>query len=366
MGLLDKIGVSADVGGLAGSVIGSIGNAIQTRKYLKAQAKENQKNREYNLMLARQQNQWNIEQWQRENDYNSPTAQMSRYRQAGLNPDLIYGQQNTSAASPALTSGAPSSPNDMSAMLSQRNFGTAVQAAINEGLDIKLKKAQIKNIQADTAGKQAGTQKTMLEVEALSIDNLTRAAKNNQDLQIGDTLILVNKSVASMNEQSKNKLVQEIKNLEQVWNLNKQEAQKNIEIIKGLQLDNVEKAKETIRRDKRLNAELQQFYDNHRQALVNLKISEQQFTEAVESWSFRLAGLTLDNDVKRETLKKLGLENIRMDFENDKLEVDTNIYREIVAGKSSSNILDNISAGIFQLGFDGLAIIAKILPFIGK
>lgn len=359
MGLLGKIGVSADVGGLAGSVLGSIGNAVQTRKYLKAQAEENQKNRDYNLMLARQQNQWSIEQWQRENDYNSPSAQMARYRQAGLNPDLIYGQQNTSAASPALTSGAPSSPQDMSAILSQRNFGSAVQAAINEGLDVKLKKAQIKNIKADTAGKQAGTQKTMLEAEALSIDNLTRAAKNNQDLQIGDTVILVNESVASVNKQTKNKLVQEIKNLEQVWNLNKQEFEKNIEIIKGLGLDNIEKAKETIRRDKRLNAELQQFYDNHQQALVNLGISKQQYMELVQTFPLRLAGLDLQNEQVDATIKKLGLENVHLDFENDKLEVDTNIYRNIQFYKENDSFLGDF----YQTIFDGLQMIPTLFKF---
>lgn len=43
----------------------------------------------------RQANRMNIENWQMENAYNSPEAQMSRYTAAGLNPNLIYSQQNT-------------------------------------------------------------------------------------------------------------------------------------------------------------------------------------------------------------------------------------------------------------------------------
>ena len=101
-------------GSMIGSAISSLVSGLGNRAQIKAQAKENQKNREYNLMLARLQNQWNLEQWQRENDYNSPTAQMARYRAAGLNPDLIYNQQNTSAASPELTSGEPAAVQDMS------------------------------------------------------------------------------------------------------------------------------------------------------------------------------------------------------------------------------------------------------------
>lgn len=42
----------------------------------------------------------NIEQWNRENDYNLPQNQIQRFKDAGLSPHLIYGQQNTAASSP--------------------------------------------------------------------------------------------------------------------------------------------------------------------------------------------------------------------------------------------------------------------------
>lgn len=55
-----------------------------------------------NLELARYQNNWNLQQWNRENDYNSPIQQMLRLKQAGLNPNLVYGNGTTtqSASSP--------------------------------------------------------------------------------------------------------------------------------------------------------------------------------------------------------------------------------------------------------------------------
>lgn len=43
-----------------------------------------------NYALAQRQNQWNIEQWQRENEYNSPANQFKLMQEAGLNP-LFYG-----------------------------------------------------------------------------------------------------------------------------------------------------------------------------------------------------------------------------------------------------------------------------------
>lgn len=39
-----------------------------------------------NLDLATKQNEWNIQQWERENAYNSPSAQLDRYTAAGINP----------------------------------------------------------------------------------------------------------------------------------------------------------------------------------------------------------------------------------------------------------------------------------------
>lgn len=44
-----------------------------------------------NYALARQQNQWNIDQWEREMQYNSPVNQLKLLQEAGLNP-LFYGQ----------------------------------------------------------------------------------------------------------------------------------------------------------------------------------------------------------------------------------------------------------------------------------
>ena len=42
-------------------------------------------------------NAWNLEQWHRQNAYNDPSAQMARLKNAGLNPNLIYGTSPTSA-----------------------------------------------------------------------------------------------------------------------------------------------------------------------------------------------------------------------------------------------------------------------------
>lgn len=88
-----SLGTALLLGGIsaAGSVAGSaLGAGAQDR----ANAQ--------NLEIAKMQNAWNLEQWNRENVYNKPTEQMQRLSEAGLNPNLVYGNGATTqaAASP--------------------------------------------------------------------------------------------------------------------------------------------------------------------------------------------------------------------------------------------------------------------------
>lgn len=59
-----------------------------------------------NERMQQRQNAWNLEQWERNNAYNSPAAQMQRLKAAGLNPDIMYGQ-NASGASGNSAAPAP-------------------------------------------------------------------------------------------------------------------------------------------------------------------------------------------------------------------------------------------------------------------
>lgn len=60
----------------AGQIIGKIGNVKRAKK------------------LASFQHQKNLELMKYQNEYNTPAAQMQRFKEAGLNPNLMYGQGN--------------------------------------------------------------------------------------------------------------------------------------------------------------------------------------------------------------------------------------------------------------------------------
>lgn len=119
--------------GALGSLFGSKQQNRNVNAQIKAQREENEKARKHNLYIAKQQNQWNVDQWNRENQYNDPSAQMARYKAAGLNPNLIYGQTNTAPQlSGALTSGASAVPADMSALGSKKSGIASVFDAIRD------------------------------------------------------------------------------------------------------------------------------------------------------------------------------------------------------------------------------------------
>lgn len=65
----------------------------------------------YNKKLAEQQNQYNLNMWNLQNEYNSPQAQMKRLEEAGLNTALMYGQGSTGNAAHAPEQVTPQAPN---------------------------------------------------------------------------------------------------------------------------------------------------------------------------------------------------------------------------------------------------------------
>lgn len=188
-----------------GGLISNNSQRKAVKEQIRAQELENQRNREYNLMLAQQQNAWNVEQWERENEYNDPAAQMKRFKNAGLNPDLMAGSgaQNLSAPSPTMTAGAPSTSQDMSALGRRPNLGEAVQIALRDSMI----GAQIDNIKANT-------EKTRNESSILASDAKFRDAINQGTLDMQSSTIRLNNSNISLNDSQISKLRSECSKLD--------------------------------------------------------------------------------------------------------------------------------------------------------
>lgn len=133
---LDDAAVGALIAGAA-SAIGSGTNAIATGKL-------NRKNRRWQEKMFSRQNEVARENWEMQNAYNSPVRQMQRFREAGLNPNLIYGQGNAGNAGD-ISVGKPGNPDT-----SVPDVGSVI-GGVKDGLfsyyDIRMKNAEISRVE---------------------------------------------------------------------------------------------------------------------------------------------------------------------------------------------------------------------------
>lgn len=109
-----------------------------------------------NERMQHEQNKWNLEQWNRNNAYNSPAAQMQRFKAAGLNPDLMYQQG---------TPGISSAPAQGSNPIPKQPFQMQLDP---------LMLAQLKNIEADTNLKKSDAKQKDALTIGINFDNFTK------------------------------------------------------------------------------------------------------------------------------------------------------------------------------------------------
>lgn len=99
-----------------------------------------------NKELAEYQYSKDLEMWERANAYNSPQSQMARLREAGLNPNMVYGSGsaagNTSSQLPKFQA-----PNVNYDYRSPIDLGSMIGLYQN----IQLRGAQIDNVKAQTS-----------------------------------------------------------------------------------------------------------------------------------------------------------------------------------------------------------------------
>lgn len=93
------------------------------------------------------QNQYAVENWNRENAYNSPKAQMERLKAAGLNPNLVYGSGAAGVSGLGGSIDTPSAPS--SPMAPTPDFSSAVGDAVSAAVGI----AQAKKADKESIGK---------------------------------------------------------------------------------------------------------------------------------------------------------------------------------------------------------------------
>lgn len=144
---------------LAGTGINAAATSIRNRKQLG-----------YQKELAAYTNEMNLENWKLQNEYNSPKAQMQRYKEAGLNPNLIYGQGTSGNA------GALPGYDTPRVDLETPRFDLASVAdnALTTYYDARVKEAQIKGMEASASKARVDSLLSMSRSISQNISNALR------------------------------------------------------------------------------------------------------------------------------------------------------------------------------------------------
>lgn len=94
----------------ASSLIGGAMNFFGKKKTNDQQLQIAREQNKANQQLQDSQNQWNLEQWNRENAYNNASAQKQRLLDAGINPAFAMGQIASGSATSSQLQSAPYTP----------------------------------------------------------------------------------------------------------------------------------------------------------------------------------------------------------------------------------------------------------------
>lgn len=134
----------------------------------------------WNEKMYEKQLQANRENWRMMNEYNSPSAQMQRFKDAGLNPHLIYGSGGNS--------GNASGPSQSSNVLpfTYHQHPQNIIPDMGVILDDTMKLEQLKNIKAERDGIVARTRLTNMDGDLRSLQHISQAidnAKSNIELR---------------------------------------------------------------------------------------------------------------------------------------------------------------------------------------
>lgn len=139
---------------VGGSLIAGFGSLLNSGFGMAAQRNANIRN----MQLAKYQNNWqtaenekayarSVEMWNMQNRYNSPTAQMSRLRQAGLNPNLAYGSGVTGNSAGSAPQYQPAKI-QRATMEPYRGWNLGLSDAVSMYMAMRQNKAQVENMEA--------------------------------------------------------------------------------------------------------------------------------------------------------------------------------------------------------------------------
>ncbi len=268
-------------GQIATSAIGAISGAFsgfgarkRQKEAIAAQQKENELARAFNRSMAEQANKWARENVADERAYNTPAAQMKRLKEAGLNPDLMYGNGASGLVDSNVASTFQTSSYQPSDMASPIMNTPLMSQSILNGISASKMLAETQNIQQDTAKKKG-------ETTSLDLDNLVKAATQGSTIELANMQVSVSKSVIELNSAQKENLLQGLKNLETANNKMNAEIEQLTASARNLDTVSANNRLEALLKGKRFALEVQRVRQELQESDSRIKVNESQIKRAM-------------------------------------------------------------------------------------
>lgn len=148
-------------------------------------ASEALKNRDFQTSEREASQQWNLDQWNRENAYNDPSAQRARMEAAGFNPynmNIDAGSASTSGAQSSPGSGSQATASQTPSLPAYTGYASDFQSiasgiaqignAVSSGIDARLTSAYGDDLmKADIMSKIGGNSEWLTDVYKLGRQN---------------------------------------------------------------------------------------------------------------------------------------------------------------------------------------------------
>lgn len=164
-------------GGAWGAVAAAAAAAYDTYQTSETAKRNTDKTIKANKQEAELAYQRQMEMWHAQNAYNSPAAQMARFKQAGLNPHLIYGQGNPGNA------GTPPAyqPPNIQYRYEAGRYGSAVASILPTIMQVGSWLQHMRQGEVQIAKDQQAMRKTDVDIEKLR-EVVDQMRKTNPEL----------------------------------------------------------------------------------------------------------------------------------------------------------------------------------------
>lgn len=261
-----------------------------------------------NYKIAQMNNEYNYLMWEKENEYNSPAAQRQRYEEAGLNPYMMMGNQSggNATSSPEATDFDFKAPYlDPSAYAANLDRPLAIAQLMQQGAET------ISKIEGQNISNQYAAAKSIAEINHLSSQAHSQEASaryNNimsaiEEGSKSSTLATRQYSAQLAEQNAREVTYRNVFNELRSKNANQivsNEIAQQVSTIRNIDADTRYKEAAARVSDKQIDLIASEIGVNHAKVRELLASAAQHYQEITES-AARVAGVEIDNDIKRST-----------------------------------------------------------------